>query len=115
MLKRRYCLDTFVKKYGAEDLGSEYGKKWWNEKITFFYPGHMMDLPQMFGTMDTIAPYDKIEKIYWAMKEAIEDELPAWRALSLTSRTGMSGAAMVYDRFIVDDVPARSARGIKAS
>ena len=61
---------------GAEDLGDEYGKKWWDEKITFFYPGHMMDLPQMFGTMDTIAPFGKIEEIYYAMKDAIETNYP---------------------------------------
>lgn len=56
-VEHKILMETF-KKYGAEDLGSEYGEKWWKEKITFFYPGHMMDLPQMFGTMDTIAPYD---------------------------------------------------------
>ena len=61
-VEEKILLDTFDR-YGAEDLGSEYGEKWWKEKITFFYPGNMMDLPQMFGTMDTIAPYDKIEKI----------------------------------------------------
>jgi len=30
-----------IDKYGAEDLGSEYGEKWWKEKIAFFYPGNM--------------------------------------------------------------------------
>ena len=79
-VEEKILLDTFAK-YGAEDLGSEYGEKWWEEKITFFYPGHMMDIPQMFGTMDTIAPYGKILK-------------PTSRRLSLllTSHTGMSGA-----------------------
>ena len=38
-VEEKILLDTF-KKYGAEDLGSEYGEKWWKEKITFFYPGH---------------------------------------------------------------------------
>ena len=104
-VEEKILLDTFVKKYGAEDLGSEYGKKWWDEKITFFYPGHMMDLPQMFGTMDTIAPYDKIEKIYWAMKKAIEENFPMARFIAHFSHWYEWGA-MVYDRFIVDDVPA---------
>ena len=91
-------------KYGAEDLGSEYGKKWWDEKITFFYPGHMMDLPQMFGTMDTIAPYDKIETIYWEMKKAIETNFPQARFIAHFSHWYEWGS-MIYDRFIVDDVP----------
>ena len=74
-LEEEILLETFAK-YGAEDLGSEYGEKWWKEKITFFYPGHALDLPKLYGTMDTIAPYGKIEKIYYAMKEAIESNFP---------------------------------------
>lgn len=103
-VEEKLLLDTFAS-YGAEDLGSEYGEKWWKEKITFFYPGHMMDLPQMFGTMDTIAPYDKIEEIYWAMKEAVETNFPVARFIAHFSHWYEWGC-MIYDRFIVDDVPA---------
>ena len=102
-VEEKILLDTF-NKYHAEDLGSEYGEKWWNEKITFFYPGHMMDLPQMFGTMDTIAPYDKIENIYWEMKKAIEGNFPMARFIAHFSHWYEWGC-MIYDRFIVDDVP----------
>ena len=99
-VEEEILLETFAK-YGAEDLGSEYGEKWWKEKITFFYPGHMMDIPQMFGTMDTIATYDKIEKIYWAMKEAIETNFPFAKFIAHFSHWYEWGA-MMYDRFIVD-------------
>ena len=33
-VEEKILLKTF-QKYGAEDLGDEYGKKWWEEKITF--------------------------------------------------------------------------------
>lgn len=102
-VEEKILLDTF-NKYHAEDLGSEYGEKWWDEKITFFYPGHMMDLPQMFGTMDTIAPYDKIENIYWAMKEAIETNYPQAKYIAHFSHWYEWGC-MIYDRFIVDNPP----------
>ena len=102
-VEEKILLDTFAK-YGAEDLGSEYGEKWWDEKITFFYPGHMMDLPQMFGTMDTIAPYDKIEKIYWAMKKAIETKFPNIKFIAHFSHWYEWGC-MIYDRFICDNPP----------
>ncbi len=102
-VEEKIMLDTFAK-YHAEDLGSEYGEKWWNEKITFFYPGHMMDLPQLFGTMDTIAPYDKIENIYWAMKEAIETNFPMAKFIAHFSHWYEWGC-MIYDRFIVDNPP----------
>lgn len=102
-VEEKILLDTF-RKYGAEDLGSEYGEKWWKEKITFFYPGHMMDLPQMFGTMDTIAPYDKIEKIYYAMKEAVETNFPQAKFIAHFSHWYEWGC-MIYDRFIIDNPP----------
>lgn len=102
-VEEKILLEIFAK-YNAEDLGSEYGEKWWKEKITFFYPGHMMDLPQCFGTMDTIAPYGTIEKIYWEMKKAIETNFPQARFIAHFSHWYEWGC-MIYDRFIVDDVP----------
>ncbi|MDF2926914.1 MAG: FAD-binding oxidoreductase [Paenibacillaceae bacterium] len=102
-IEEKLLLSTFSK-YGAEDLGSEYGEKWWEERITFFYPGHMFDLPQMFGTMDTIATYSNIEKIYWAMKEAIETQFPMARYIAHFSHWYEWGC-MIYDRFIVDHPP----------
>lgn len=95
-----------VKKWNGEDLGSEYGEKWYENRITFFYPGHIMDLPQMFGTMDTVATYANIEKIYWAMKKAIADNFPFVRYISHSSHWYEWGC-MNYTRFIVEpkDVP----------
>lgn len=91
-------------KYGAMDLGSDYGEKWYENRITFFYPGHIMDIPQMFGTMDTIATYDNIEPIYWAMKHAIEDNFPDVRFIAHCSHWYEWGT-MIYDRFIMDHPP----------
>lgn len=110
-VEEKILLEIFTK-YGAEDMGSDYGKKWWEEKITFFYPGHMMDLPQMFGTMDTIAPYDKIEKIYWEMKKAIESNFPMARFIAHFSHWYEWGC-MVYDRFIVDNPPKDPAEALR--
>jgi FAD/FMN-containing dehydrogenases len=103
-VEEKVLLATFAK-YGAEDLGSEYGEKWWKERITFFYPGHMFEIPQMFGTMDTIATYSNIEKIYWAMKEAIETNFPEARFIAHFSHWYEWGC-MIYDRFIVDNPPS---------
>lgn len=99
-VEEEILLETFAK-YGAEDLGSEYGEKWWKEKITFFYPGHALDLPKLYGTMDTIAPYGKIETIYYAMKEAIETKFPQAKFIAHFSHWYEWGA-MMYDRFIVE-------------
>ena len=93
-------------KYGAQNLGSEYGEKWYENRITFFYPGHIMDIPQMFGTMDTVSTYANIEKIYWAMKKVINEQFPFVKYISHSSHWYEWGC-MNYTRFIVDpkDVP----------
>lgn len=91
-------------KWGAQDLGADYGEKWYQNRITFFYPGHIMDIPQMFGTMDTVATYGNIEKIYWAMKHAIEDNFPNVKFIAHCSHWYEWGT-MIYDRFIMDHPP----------
>ena len=92
------------KKYGAEDLGTEYGEKWFENRITFFYPDHIMDLPQMFGTMDTAADFSHMEGVYLAMKHAIEDNFPGVRFIAHCSHWYGWGT-MLYDRFIMDNPP----------
>jgi alkyldihydroxyacetonephosphate synthase len=94
----KICLDA-----GAMDCGSEYGEKWYNNRITFFYPGHIMNNPQMFGTMDTGATYTDMPKIYRAMKEAVS-QFEGVRFIAHCSHWYTWGT-MLYDRFIMDNPP----------
>ncbi len=96
-------LREITDKYGAEYLGQEYGEKWFDNRITFFYPGIALNNPKMFGTLDTTATYDKIEKIYWAMKQAIE-AFDGVRFISHSSHWYEWGC-MNYSRFIIDNPP----------
>ncbi len=91
-------------KYEAMDLGSEYGKKWYKNRITFFYPGHIMNNPQMFGTMDTACSYTDVEKIYLAMKHAVVDNFTGVRFIAHCSHWYDWGT-MIYNRFIIDNPP----------
>lgn len=91
--------------YGAEDMGEEYGKKWWDSRLTFFYPGKFFHYPTMYGTMDTIAVYSKIEPIYWAMKDAIESKYDGVRFIAHFSHWYEWGC-MMYDRFVMDEPPS---------
>jgi len=88
---------------GGMDLGSDYGEKWWDSRVTFFYPDHALDLPKMFGTLDTVATYSNIEKIYWALKETIES-FSGVRFIAHFSHWYEWGV-MIYDRFIIEDPP----------
>lgn len=101
-IEERIIMDICAK-YGAEDMGSEYGEKWYKNRITFFYPGHIMNNPQMFGTMDTVATFDNVEKIYWAMKHAVE-QFDGVRFIAHCSHWYDWGT-MIYDRFIMDEPP----------
>ena len=92
------------KAHGGRDMGSEYGEKWFENRITFFYPDNIMDIPQMFGTMDTVADFTHVEKIYWAMKNAIESNFPGVRFIAHCSHWYGWGT-MIYDRFIMDNPP----------
>ena len=91
-------------KYSAEDLGNEFGEKWWEKRVTFFYPGHIFKYPQMYGTMDSVGTYKNIGKIYWAMKNAVESNFPQARFIAHFSHWYEWGA-MIYDRFIIDKAP----------
>jgi len=102
-IEMRYIFEV-CSKYGGEDMGAEYGEKWYENRITFFYPGHIMNNPQMFGTMDTVATFDNIEKIYWAMKHAVEDNFEGVKFIAHCSHWYDWGT-MIYDRFIVDNPP----------
>lgn len=110
-IEERIILDI-VKKYEGEDLGSEYGEKWYENRVTFFYPGHIMNNPQMFGTMDTVSTYENTEKIYWAMKHAVEDNFKGVRFIAHCSHWYDWGT-MIYDRFIMDEPPEDPAEAIR--
>ncbi len=102
-IEERIILETCAK-YEAQDLGHEYGEKWWDSRVTFFYPGHALDLPKMYGTLDTVATYDNIEKIYHAKKKAIADNFEGVRYIAHFSHWYEWGC-MIYDRFIMDHPP----------
>lgn len=95
-----------------EDLGPELGQRWWERRLHFFFPPYCLDFPKAFGTMDTVATYDKIEGIYWAMKEAIETNFPKAVFIAHFSHWYHWGC-MMYDRFILDEVPQDAQEAIR--
>lgn len=95
-----------AKKYGAEYLGTEYGEKWFENRITFFYPGYIMNNPQMFGTLDTVATHDNIEKIYREMKRTVETQFADAKVRFIShSSHWYDWGCMNYSRFIIDNPP----------
>ncbi len=106
-LQMKYAREIMEGKYQGKDLGSKGGDYWWENKYKFFYPGYMFHLPQAFGTLDTVATFTDIEKVYWAMKKTVNENFPQARFIGHFSHWYEWGC-MLYARFIFEekDVPA---------
>ena len=104
-LQERKAMDI-VTELGGQDLGRGPGERWWDHRYDFYYPPKSLKLPWMYGTTETVATYDKIEKIYWAEKRAVEEGFKNWniRFIGHFSHWFHWGA-MLYSRFIVEEPP----------
>ena len=67
-----------IGQFGAKDLGRKPGEAWWNHRYDFYYPPQSLKLPWMYGTTETVTTYDKIERLYYAEKKAVEEGFAEW-------------------------------------
>ena len=92
---------------GARDLGRDPGEKWWEHRYDFYYPPKSLHLPWMYGTTETVTTYDKIEKLYWAEKKAVEEGFVDWNIKFIGHFSHwFHWGVMVYTRFIIEEPPA---------
>ena len=101
--KRAFAI---CKQYEAEDLGEEAGSNWWEHRYDFYFPPKVLDFPWMFGTLDTVSTFDKLEPLYWAKKTALEERYKQWDLFYYAhfSHWYLWGV-MAYDRFIIENPP----------
>jgi alkyldihydroxyacetonephosphate synthase len=60
---------------GGTDQGEDPSKRWWEHRYDMYYPTRLTTSGYAIGdTIDIVATYDKLEKVYHAMKEAMEAE-----------------------------------------
>jgi alkyldihydroxyacetonephosphate synthase len=91
---------------GAHDLGREPGEKWWNHRYDFYYPPQSLKLPWMYGTTETVTTYDKIEKLYWSVKTAVEAAYTDWNVSFIGHFSHwFHWGVMLYSRFIIEEPP----------
>ncbi len=95
-----------AQQFEYRDLGREPGEGWWNHRYDFYYPPQSLKLPWMYGTVETITTYDRIEDLYWAEKRAVEEEYAEWDVSYIAhfSHWFHYGSAM-YARFIIKSPP----------
>jgi len=58
---------------GAEDLGPDPSKHWWDNRFDLYYPSNLNLGPGMlYDVLDVAANFANLEKMYWTMRRAIE-------------------------------------------
>lgn len=97
------CEETAV-----EDLGTEGGQTWWDQRYKFYYPPYTFQMPQAFGTLDTVATFANIENVYWSMKDAVKEHCPEANYIGHFSHWYDWGC-MLYARFIIEKPPQDAA------
>jgi len=105
-MQERYAF-ALCKELGGEDLGEELGRQWWEHRYDFYFPPKVLDLPWMFGTLDTVCTFDKMEPLYWAKKKALEEQYKEWGLFYYAHFSHWyPWGVMSYDRFIIENPPA---------
>lgn len=102
------------REFSAAPLGAEAGMKWWDNRYNFYYPPKALDVPWMFGTLDTVTTYNNIMKLYTNKRERLtqafaEYDLYYYAHFSHWFPWGV----MVYDRFVIEKPPQDKEEAIR--
>jgi alkyldihydroxyacetonephosphate synthase len=89
---------------GAEVLDPALGQRWWDRRYDFYHPPHQPVLPAIWGTLDVVATYSRIEAVYEALHTAVRVPY-AQNGLELRMHFShwYQWGTMIYGRFVVPD------------
>jgi alkyldihydroxyacetonephosphate synthase len=97
---------SLLKDMGAEELSADIAWEWWKHRYNFYFPPYALDLPWMFGTMDTLCTFDKMENLYNTKKNRLEQGYAVWGLEYLAHLSHWyPWGVMIYDRFIIQNPP----------
>ncbi len=89
---------------GGELLDSALAQRWWDRRYDFYHPPHQPELPSIWGTLDVVATYSRIEAVYDALHRAVREP---YADVGLQLRMHFSHwyawGTMIYGRFVVPD------------
>jgi alkyldihydroxyacetonephosphate synthase len=96
-----------IARAGGKDLGEKPGLAWWEGRYKSYYPPNdFIAYPWMTAVTDTVAPYEKIEAIYAAMKEAVEKGFKEWNASFFAHFSHWyTWGTSIYPTFLVKSYP----------
>jgi alkyldihydroxyacetonephosphate synthase len=97
---------SLLKELGAKELSADIAWEWWKHRYNFYFPPYALDLPWMFGTMDTLCTFDKMENLYNTKKSRLEKGYAVWDLEYLAHLSHWyPWGVMIYDRFIIQNPP----------
>jgi alkyldihydroxyacetonephosphate synthase len=89
---------------GGELLDPALGQRWWDRRYDFYHPPHQPELPAIWGTLDVVATYARIEAVYEALHKAVRER---YANIGLELRMHFSHwylwGTMIYGRFVVPE------------
>jgi alkyldihydroxyacetonephosphate synthase len=95
---------AIAREAGAEELDPELGRIWWDRRYDFYYPPHQPELPSVWGTIDVVATYSRIEAVYDALRAAVKEPFAeADLQLRMHFSHWYPWGTMIYARFVVPD------------
>jgi alkyldihydroxyacetonephosphate synthase len=97
---------SLLKELGAKELSADIAWEWWKHRYNFYFPPYALDLPWMFGTMDTLCTFDQMENLYNTKKSRLEKGYAVWDLEYLAHLSHWyPWGVMIYDRFIIQNPP----------
>ena len=93
-----------VREQGGRELDPSLAETWWDRRYEFYYPPHQPELPAIWGTIDVVAPYSRIEPVYHALRAAVKEPY-AHTGLQLRMHFShwYPWGTMIYARFVIPD------------
>ncbi len=99
----------------GRNLGEQTAKAWWDDRYKSYYPPNdYIYYPWMMAVMDTVAPYEDIEKIYWEMKATVEVGFKEHQAeFHAHFSHWYDWGTSFYPSFVIKDYPEDEAEALR--
>src|SRR5918999_2601975 len=88
---------------GGQVLDGRLGEVWWNRRYEFYKPPHHPTLPAIWGTIEAVATYSRIEHVYHGVREALRPYEQDGLTLRIHFSHWYPWGPMIYGRFVVPD------------
>ena len=88
----------------ATELDPALAQRWWDRRYDFYAPPHHPELPAIWGTVDVVATYARIDAVHAALQAVLRDR---YAGIGLKLRIHFSHwyawGTMIYARFLIPD------------